>query len=557
MKRRLLSVLLLVGILGMMLQPTIVYAADYSFQVPRAQINLFVNKDGTATIEYYYDFINRAGAHGIDFVDVGMPQTDDYDMKSITADVNGNPISDIQKSEYVKPGIALGLGKYTIPGGGSGRVHVRIGVVRKIFFKSDLTQEKEPYASISFSPNWFDSQFTYGVTDYTMNILFPKDLLSEEPRYHIPQSWPGSQAPFTGVDETSGLKFYSWKSTSANAYTQYIFGASFPARLIPEATIQTKPLFTLPPLEDLICFGFAGFFIFVFGASIYGAIWGQRARKLKYLPPKVAVEGMGVKRGLTAVEAAVLMEQPLDKVMTMILFGSIKKGAASVVSRDPLKINVANPLPDTLQGYEKDFLLAFQDTTAPARRKLIQTMMIGLVKSVTEKMKGFSRKETIAYYENIMKQAWQQIESAATPEVKSQAFDTNLDWTMLDRRFDDHTRDVFHSGPVYLPTWWHHYNPTYAPSSNNTPSFGGGQPINVPMPSVPGSDFAASLVNSVQGFASSAVGDLTNFTGGITDKTNPIPVSTSSGGRSGGGGSSCACACACAGCACACAGGGR
>ena len=79
-------------------------------------------------------------------------------------------------------------------------------------------------------------------------------------------------------------------------------------------------------------------FILLFvGSPILGAI-NSNKRKLKYLPPKIPIEGHGIKRGLTAVEAAVLMEQPLDKVMTMILFGVVKKNAATVVTRDPLKL---------------------------------------------------------------------------------------------------------------------------------------------------------------------------------------------------------------------------
>jgi hypothetical protein len=83
------------------------------------------------------------------------------------------------------------------------------------------------------------------------------------------------------------------------------------------------------------------------------------------------------------------------------------------------------------------------------------------------------------------------------------------------------------------------------------------------IPNLAGSDAAASVVNTVQAFSAGVVGNLTNFTDKITNKTNPVPQATSSGksyhtfsggGRPSGG---CACACACAGCACACAGGGR
>lgn len=561
MKRRVSTALILLLFLSLLIQPVIVMAANYLFEVPREQVNFFINKDGTATIEYYYDFINQPGAHVIDYVDIGVPQTNDYDLKSVTADVDGKPITDIQPSDVVKPGSALGLGPNSIQAGSSARVHARIEVVRKIIFESDLTNEKEPYASISFSPNWFDSQYAKGTTDVTVNVLFPPELGQDEPRYHIPQKWPGPAAPFSGADQATGLKFYTWQFNTANAYTQYTFGASFPARLIPANAIQKKALVTLPSADVLLCFGVGGFFLLILGVSIYGAIWGQRTRKLKYLPPKIAIEGMGIKRGLTAVEAGVLMEQPIDKLLTMILFGAVKKNAATVITKDPLKLQVVDSLPESLNAYEKEFLLAFQEDKLPERRQLLQTMMINLVKSITEKIKGFSRKETIAYYESIMKQAWQQVETAATPEVKMQAFDDNLDWTLLDRRFNERTRDVFHSGPVFVPVWWNRYDPTFSPSSGTPSLGGGGQPISVSRPNVPGSDFAASMVNSIQGVAAGAVGNLTSFTGGVTDKTNPVPITNSSpSGKSGGSGGHscvCACACACAGCACACAGGGR
>jgi hypothetical protein len=86
-------------------------------------------------------------------------------------------------------------------------------------------------------------------------------------------------------------------------------------------------------------------------------------------------------------------------------------------------------------------------------------------------------------------------------------------------------------------------------------------PQGMNLPSLPGGEFAASMVGGMQSFASNVVGDLTSFTGGVTDKDQPGAPNTSSGsgrvGGGGGGGRSCACACACAGCACACAGGGR
>jgi hypothetical protein len=292
------------------------------------------------------------------------------------------------------------------------------------------------------------------------------------------------------------------------------------------------------------------------GMPILGVINGRR-RKMKYLPPKIAIEGHGIKRGLTAVEAAILMEQPLDKVMTMILFGVVKKGAAEVETRDPLKLKILEPLPDGLHEYEKDFLAAFRpEANTRQRRTDLQEMTIKLVKAISKKMKGFSRKETVAYYKKIMERAWAQIAAADTPEVQSKLLDDAMEWTMLDKDYDERARRTY-TRPIFVPMWWGRYDPGYGRRSIGTSrpvSVGGGATPSSRSSGLPGADFAASVVGGAQTFSQKVIGNVSDFTSRVTNKTNPVPKSTSSG-RSGGGG--CACACACAGCACACAGGGR
>jgi hypothetical protein len=344
---------------------------------------------------------------------------------------------------------------------------------------------------------------------------------------------------------------------------------SIPKQYIPEGSIVTAPAFDIGSwistifsnLSGFCCFGF--FILMFVGVPILSAV-NQKKRKLQYMPPKISIEGHGIKRGLTAVETAMLMEQPLEKVMTMILFGVAKKNAATVITKEPLKLEVASPLPDTLHDYEKQFCQAFVGTNDADRRKLLQEMTVSLIKSVTEKMKGFSRKETIEYYKGIMERAWKQVETAGTPEIKSEMFEQVMEWTMLDKNYEDRTRRVFPQ-TVYVPTWWGNYDPAYRRVSAGSVGAGSAKTaaptISSGRSAIPGATFAASVVNSVQGFSSRTLGDIKAFTSGVTNRTNPIPKSSSSGkswsGGSGGGGHSCACACACAGCACACAGGGR
>ena len=553
MKMRILSFLLVLALAFGLVSS--VSAQNYSFTLEQETVDVYVNDDGTLTVQYAFTFANAAGASPIDFVDVGLPNGS-YDYSSIQADVNGNPLSissDYQGSGSY--GVAVELGARAIQPGQRGTVNVRVGSISRMLFPDD---NDENYASMNFSPTWFGSEFVRGSSNITVRFHLPPGVKPEEPRYHLAKGgWPCEKEPTAALD-ADGRIVYTWQCGDAKGYTQYTFGASFPASYVPEGVIVRPSFWDMLDIDEdtLFGLGFACCFgAFFFGGPILGAV-SEHKRKKQYLPPKIAIEGHGIKRGLTAVEAGILMGQPLEKVMTMVLFGVIKKNAAEVLKRDPLQLGVANPLPEGLREYEKEFLNAFKETKEPARRKALQTMTVDLVKAVGEKMRGFSRKETLEYYKAINDKAWAQIAAAGTPEMQSQMFEEAIEWTMLDKNYDDRARRTF-TGPVFVPSWWGRYDPVYS----GTPATGNvgksASPVSMGSggrASLPGADFAASVVTGTQTFAQKVLGG--NFTEGVTKVTNPLPKPSSSGGRSGGGGG-CACACACAGCACACAGGGR
>ena len=554
-KRFLTSVFLLVLLLAF---PISALAQTYYFSLDQEIVHVFWEEDGTQTLDYVFVFSNSPSASPIDFVDVGFPN-DNYSLSNVSAEVDGHPILNIENSPYVSSGVALGLGSNAIKPGQTGNIHVKVTNIRGVLYTDT---DDSSYTSAVFSPTWFGSEYVYGSTDLQVTFHLPPGVQPDEPRWHAsPSGWPSE--PATALDQ-DGRVAYTWRNTNANAYTQYKFGASFPKTYVPESAIYAPGFFERLGIDPEAVTGFlccGGIFGLIALITWAGAT-SSRKRKMKYLPPKIRIEGHGIKRGLTAVEAGILMEQPADKVLTMILFAVLKKDAASVISRDPLKLEVTTPLPEKLRYYERDFLEAFSEESKKQRTKALQDLMVKLIKNVGKKMKGFSHKESVAYYKSIMRKAWKQVEQAETPEVRSEKFDEHMGWTMLDKDFDRRTEDVFRTGPVFVPMWWHRYDPGWGRSRSVTPkpvATGGrsGSGRSAPsMPNLPGGEFAASVVTGMQGFASDVVGNVTNFTDRITNKTNPVPKSSSSSWSSSGG-SSCACACACAGCACACAGGGR
>ena len=287
-RRWLSAFLIITGLLTLIFQP--VLAQSLRFSVPTSTADVYVNEDGTVTVDYLYVFNNQQGYDPIDAVDVGVP-TNSYDLNSVSATINGQPVSSIETSPYVDPGVAINLASSAIQPGQSGEVRVRIGVVNRMLFKA-RAQEAEPYASFNFQPNYFDSSFVTGQTDMTVTLHLPPGLTSNEPRYFPPENWPGAEKPESGIDE-QGRVFYRWHATNASSSGRYTFGASFPARLVPADALLTEvPALNLSSETvciGLFCLGFAGFL----GFTIFTSIVGNKNRKLQYLPPGWQLKEMG------------------------------------------------------------------------------------------------------------------------------------------------------------------------------------------------------------------------------------------------------------------------
>jgi hypothetical protein len=316
-------------------------------------------------------------------------------------------------------------------------------------------------------------------------------------------------------------------------------------------------------------------------AALYLVERGRRRRKLPYMPPIAQVEGGGIKRGLTAPEAAALLEMPLNKVLTLIIFGLLKKGVLRQTGEDPFQVEVtegfrvakgkqqerlqarrkaAQEAGVALHTYEQRFLDALDAKPGTPLHKIeFAEAMDWFLANVAKRMKGFDLSDTQDYYRSIVSRAVEQAKAIPEIPAREQALDRDMEWILL----DDGYPTVFNT-PSYT------YRPTWA-----RPSGGGGLPS---LPSGSGSgSFTPSFSNVAAGFAGwtentmgslaaaispSSLPSLAGKTGfvnlsGVDKATaNVFEALASSSSRSGGGGGG-GCACAGCACACACAGGGR
>jgi len=624
--------LIIAGILLLsLLSVPLVLAQSYRFSLDENISHVYINQDGSVDVEYWLTFTCQPGAHAIDIMDIGMPNGH-YVLDSAVADIGGVQLTDIRPSEYVKPGVEVHLSYDSIKPGKQGTLHFRINVGHMVYRDS----EDADYASVEFSPTWFGSQYVTGTTHQEVHFHFPPGVTGDETKWHYRE--------FTSWDTVDDRLVFTWVNPSARGDQQTLYGVSFPKRYVdtvysPEwaralATLRGFTSFlgfnVFGWIVSLLCFvaavyvlvqarvlppikirsGLAMMLSFAIGMILlicsiappeeelwfcYPSlalalpvalviwpiiVWIERRNRMNYLPPTMSIEGVGVKRGLTAVEAAILLQMPLDRVLSMILFGLLKKGAVDITSQDPLRLERLKGDVKGLHDYEKRFMVAIASDGHVHESKL-QDAVVKLIRSVNNKMRGFSRKETVAYYQDIVARAWQQVKEAETPEVKAQRFDDEFEWVMLDRDFDERTEEVFQEEDVPVPDWLERHiqdsdasrpprpRPSSAPSAGQ-PASARGTRAPLRLPTLPGATFANRLATQVEGMAAGLVSNVERFASGVSRETNPPPVRKplelgwdapkgggGGGWSGGGGGGGCACACACAGCACACAGGGR
>lgn len=582
-------------------------SADYYFQIPSLEVIYWIESDGTVSVSYDYTIQNTASGDTIEYADIGT-QNNSFSLRDVEVYVNGEKITEgikVTYADYNETGLAYGItlemGDYSIRAGDSAEVYVLIPGIRSTLYEATaetINDVETDFVGFEFMPNYFGSKYVTGTTDYNFQLVFPKGVTDSTSYYYEPENWPGSNEPEAWIEDD--LVVYQWHNSTASASKAYVFGGKFPSAVLTSTdNISSSSTIASPGRSG----GFSDRLYQILGCllcllPVAGLIFATakfiKNNKIKssknYFPPQVKTDGEGIKRGLTAVEAAVLLELDIERVISMIIFGLAKKGVIVIKSQDPFEVEITDPLPDGLYEYETDFIEALRETDQNKRMNKLRQAMNRLILNTSKRLEGFSLKETREYYKSICDKAWKQVEEADTDEMKSKLLGDHFGWAMLTAEPEKKVETVFHGGTFYEPSWWWRYDPTYRPAyvrpphpvhPNSGPVFsdtftdrtsetsprsdsGGGSSA---MPVLPGAMFARSITNSARSLGNKLTGNTKEFQSRIRNTTNPVPVAPSAsssrhrgggwGGGGGGGGSSCACACACDSCACACAGGGR
>jgi hypothetical protein len=538
------SSLILIALLTLTLAASVassVNAQNLVYSVDHEWAQLFINQDGTIDLTYNITVTVTSGSMGGFYV--GQPNNDFTPGQAV--DQYGNSLLVEDKSEGSNSRVDVTLNERLVAGQ-SIWFQVTTNVAGMI---SNDTTNPGNYG-MQFIPQWISD---VPISDGRVQIVLPPNVTVNDVKT--------TENFYNGTSTVEGRLAVYWEKPVIQANEQFLVGVSFPAGFMPN--------YNPPQSGGGIDFEIFGTILGVVGVLVAIVILFLIIRavsKSSYASPKVSMETLGVKRGLTAVEASYLLDLKPPQIVTEILYSLLQKRAIWAQETKPaLKLKVLSPFEnktgpkDTpLRYYEIDFLNSLKLDGTLDEEKLAHTIMF-LRDTVEQKLQGYSRKDTVDYYRKITAQAWSQVEQAGTVELASNAYDEQLLWLLLDPNQRARTETVFRDRviqPNPLWFWWwygytgYHPHPTYTPNVN-VPSQSG------PPPAIPGADFANNIATAVEKTSNNIVVNLEKFANAIVP---PPPKASHQPARSGAdcvcACHACACACACVSCACACAGGG-
>lgn len=510
-----------------------VHGLRIEYHVEKQWVKIWINKDGTIDLLYNLTLACDSGGV-ITWITIGQPNKE-FTIGSCT-DLYGQRL---QARKIVDGwwGVNCTL-KDPLKPGQKGTV-ILLTRVDKMIWEDETNPGN---VCMMFTASWWD----VSVEDLRIAVVLPQSVKKEEIR--CSPDWNNCS-----LEEEKWVVY--WEQSSLSPNKRFPVGVSFPkkyvdkwsSRSIWDQVVGALGSITLP---------LAALSVIAIAAVV---IMKSRGR-LAYTQPRFSMEALGVQKGLTAVEAATLLDVEPRKVLTMILFGLMKKGAVKVLETDPrLRLRVVSTT--DLHYYENWFIDAIVTSSliGTLSDEKLSLLILKLRREVDEKVKYYCRVDTIEHYRKIVEKAWRQVNAAKTPEVKADAFNENLEWLMVAEGFRRRTKRMF-SREEEVPSqssWWlpywvvHHSPPSFRAGAEGRP---------VTPPTLQGSQFANAIVTTVESTVNGIVSNIEAFSKSLapvapsTRAETPSPPVVRSGCVCAC--ASCACACACASCACACASGG-
>ena len=247
-----------------------------TYHLEHEWVKIWINQDGSIDLLYDIQLMLDSG-DSISKVFVGQPKRDFTIGAAIDEYDNTMAVSDASSGSDYKVQVTLSWALAV-------RESVKFNLITNVagMLYNDTTNPGN--IGMQFIPSWYEAP----VNDLRIQIVLPPNVTASEVK--TTQTYWNNTA-----NEDGSLTVY-WEKQNLTPNEQYPIGISFPAEYLPN--YEPQP----PPTEDTFgTYAFVAIGAVVVILAIIVVVFV--ARKKPYTTPQLSMETLGIKRGLTAVEA--------------------------------------------------------------------------------------------------------------------------------------------------------------------------------------------------------------------------------------------------------------
>ena len=256
-------------------------------------VKIWINQDGT--IDLLYDILLKLDSgDSISRVYVGQPQRDFTIGEALDEHGSQLATSDASSGSDYKVQVTM---KGALEAGESAQFSLITNVAGMLY--NDTMNPGN--LGMQFTPSWYNAE----VNDLRIQFVLPPNLNSSEVKTTQEAYWNNT------ATEDGRLTVY-WETQNLSPNEQYPVGISFPDDYLPDYRPEQP---SADNEFEIIAFAVVGVIV----ASLAVGIAIYFVQKKPYKAPKLSMETLGIRRGLTAVEASYLLEMKPTQIVTEIL----------------------------------------------------------------------------------------------------------------------------------------------------------------------------------------------------------------------------------------------
>lgn len=286
---------LLVALFAIFVFTTVVSSAigQRQYRLEHEWAKIWINQDGTIDLLYDINMTLDSG-DDINYILVGQPKGD-FTIGT-AMDQSGHILTTTDASEGDNYKVRVNLNT-PLRAGQTIRFNLTTNVAHMIWQDEDNPGN----VGMQFTPTWWSVK----VEELRVLVVLPQGVTKENVRC-IPE-WENA---FNDTSEDNRFVIY-WERHNLQPNQKFPCGVSFPKEYIDHYEMQGRGLDWGTWLLPVVAFVFI---VFAVGIVVY-----RRVPLRKYVAPNMRMETLGIRHGLTAVEASHLLGLPPAKIVTEIL----------------------------------------------------------------------------------------------------------------------------------------------------------------------------------------------------------------------------------------------